>query len=131
MTDDIVVVTEAVALDEAYDMGYREFDPVPEAESDEPVDLSAFTETARYANHVAPRLRAIAGHADSGAGTYTVDRAVALVPVGNEDDEPADAVLLDASQFYGEVHDEWRRGSHDALKGYDHDHNVERHSRAD
>lgn len=134
MSDDdmTVVIEEVEALDRAYDIGYEEFDPVPEAESDGPVNLSFFTETARYANHVAPSLRQIAGHDDGGHGTYQEDREVAVVPVGCEDDVPAECRLVPASTFYSEaVHVEWRRGALDALEGHDHGESVHRLSRVD
>jgi hypothetical protein len=128
-SDTTVVIEEAEALDSAYDAGYSEFDEIPAAESDEPADLSFFTETARYANVVAPRLRATAGLADSGHGTYQKDREVAVVPVGCEDDEPAQCRLMSARQFYEQaVHPEWRRGAHDALEGHPRGHSVDRES---
>jgi len=130
MTSDTTVVIEEVeALDSAYDAGYSEFDEIPAAESDEPADLSFFTETARYANIVAPRLRATAGLADSGHGTYQEDREVAVVPVGCEDDEPAECRLMSARDFFQHaVHAEWRRGALDALQGHTRGHSVERRS---
>jgi len=130
MTSDTTVVVEEVeALDSAYDAGYSEFDEVPAAESDEPADLSFFTGSARYANIVAPRLRATAGLADRGHGTYQEDREIALVPVGNEDDKPAECRLMSARDFFQHaVHPEWRRGAYDALEGHPRGHSVDRES---
>jgi len=126
MDTDIAVIEEAWAFEEAYTMGFEEFDPIPSAESDEPVDLSHFTDTARYCSGIAPTLRCIAGYADRGHGTFTEDRQVAVIPPGFEGDMPTAAATVEASRVFGPVYEQWRVGAYDALdgSGYSFDHRT-------
>lgn len=114
MTDNITVVRETHALDEAWEMGYERFSGIdPELAAD--VDPSRITDSAAWANHIAPTLRCLAGHRDSGYGTWTEDGQIALIPVGNEDDRPTDGVVTTASEFHRSVVDTWYNGAYKAL----------------
>lgn len=117
MTDDIAVVKPLYATEEAYNMGYDRFEGVADEEEDIIWDFHHFTETAEYANNVAPDLRAMAGHADSGPGTYTINRKVAAIKEGCEEDEPAEAALIDARHVFEELVDAYRKGATDAAHG--------------
>lgn len=105
----VVVLPEAV--EEAYRMGYGRFVDAPQDAHGR--DLSHYKESARYINHVAPKLRSMAGHADSGMGTYTDTRQVALVEY--PDDRPMEAELSDSRTVYRMLVDAWDRGAYDAL----------------
>lgn len=115
MTDhtDTAVVHESTVLDDAYALGYDEFTGVDAEE----VDFDGFTGTARWDSHLLPRLRALCGYGDRGHGTYTVAREVAVVPVGNEDDEPAEAITINTTEILNAAVDQFRAGAHDAAEG--------------
>lgn len=115
MTDhtDTAVVHESTVLDEAYALGYDEFSGV-EAEE---FDFDGFTGTARWDSHLLPRLRALCGYGDRGHGTYTEDREVALIPTGNEDDHPAEAVTVDTNTILDAAVEQFTHGAHDAAEG--------------
>lgn len=113
MTDTIAVVRMALALEDAYAMGYDRFEGM-DAEAAEGFTFAPFTDSATWANTVLPSLRARAGFEDSGHGTYRVDRQVAVIAEGDEDDEPADAELVFTQWVFGRLVDEYRRGAHDA-----------------
>lgn len=127
---DAAVVKVAYAEEEAYSMGFDRFDQsLPDIDSNEDKRMAVdhFQETAQYANVVAPRLRAISGFDDGGHGTYQMNREVAEVKPGCEEDEPAPARITDARTIFNEVViDAWHRGANDALDGRDPD--VERGS---
>jgi hypothetical protein len=111
---DVAVVEIDYRREVAYNMGHREFAELDTAEDTE-IDPQYITDSARWANVIAPDLRAMAGYADSGPGTYTEDRQVAAIIPGCEDDNPADADLLNASFVYAELNDAYFRGAYDAV----------------
>lgn len=120
---DVAVVKPYYLLEEAYRMGNDEFQDV-EADEDEaePIDLSPFKDSARWANHVAPDLRSMAGYADAGHGTYQQHRQVAAIHHGCEEDEPAEADLYDASHLFEALVEAWDTGAYDgAADTYDPD----------
>jgi predicted lipid-binding transport protein (Tim44 family) len=98
-------------------MGHDEFQPYDALEDEEErLDLSPFKGSARWANHIAPDLRAMAGHADSGPGTYTVNRQVAAIHDGCEEDEPAEADLVEARQLFQALVEAWDMGAYDGAE---------------
>lgn len=117
--DTIGVIPEAETLDEAYSMGYSRFaDADPVADGDEAAEhIEHFTESAEYANSVAPNLRALSGYVDSGPGTYTVERQIVVVPDGAEADLPRDGKHMALGYVFEIVHDAWRAGVYDAVLG--------------
>lgn len=110
------VVKPHYATEEAYNMGFDRFETLA-AEETEDFDLSHFKETATWANTVAPRLRAMAGFADTGPGTYTLGRTVAAVVPGCEEDEPADAEITHTDHVFRELVEAFDRGAYDAAEG--------------
>jgi hypothetical protein len=115
-THTIAVVPEADAIDEAYSMGYERFEPLPEPDDIEPAEaLSQWKEGADWANSVAPRLRALAGYADSGHGTYRVERTVAVVRDGDEGDLPRDAVEMYPEYVHETLVEAFDMGAMDAM----------------
>jgi hypothetical protein len=120
MTDKIAVVNEADVLDEAYSMGYERFADVADMEhggDESGYAVSHFKETAIWANNVAPSLRALSGMADGGHGTYQKRRDVAVIPVGSEDDVPAEASRIEADYVYDAAVNAFDAGAYDALEG--------------
>ena len=115
---DVAVVKPYYLLEEAYRMGHDRFKDAEQPEDDYDLieGLSHFKGTATWANNVAPKLRAMAGYADGGHGTYQQDRQVAAIHDGCEEDEPAEADLMDASQLYGRVVEAWDTGALDAYE---------------
>lgn len=116
MTDETAVVRPYYAHEEAYNMGYSEFFD-PQTPPEDEADLAPFHDSARYANTILPRLRAMAGCSDSGHGTYTGHRKVAAVKPGCEEDEPADAVLVHSAYIFEILVDAYNHGARDALVG--------------
>lgn len=116
MTEDIAVVKPHYLKEEAYNMGFERFEGM-ELEDDEEFDLAPFRDSATYANHVLPSLRAMAGFADGGKGTHTIHRQVAAVKPGCEEDEPAEAQLTDARFIFEELVEAWDCGAYDAVEG--------------
>jgi len=113
---DVAVVKPYYLTGEAYEMGHSEFSDV-EADSAEDVDFSQFTSTARWANILAPRLRAMAGARDpTGKGTYTQHREVAAIHAGCEEDEPAEADLVGSDHLFEALVDAYRTGALDAVE---------------
>ena len=113
---DIAVIKPDYIIEEAYRMGHDEFSDV-EADSAEDVEFHYFTESARWANIILPRLRAMAGAADEmGVGTYTDHRDVAAIHSGCEEDEPAEADLISSKHVHGELVDAYRMGALDAVE---------------
>lgn len=105
----VVVSHEAVGI--AYHYGYN---TVPPAIDDyDPSAPDYHKDSAVWANTRAPHLRATAGLADAGHGTYQVDRLVALVDA--PDDRPMEADLIDASVVFDSLVDAYDRGRRDAL----------------
>jgi hypothetical protein len=112
---DVAVVEIDYQEEAAYNMGHAEFADHDTAEDPE-VDPYLITDSARYANVIAPELRAMAGYADRGMGTYTDDRQVAAIVPGCEEDVGVQlADLTDASALFDELHSAFFRGAHDAL----------------
>lgn len=116
MPDEIAVVKPYYAKEKAYNKGFERFEDA-EIEEPEDFDLGPFQSTATYANHVLPNLRAMAGHADGGHGTYTENRQVAAIKPGCEEDEPAEAELTEARFIFDELVDAWTTGVYDAVAG--------------
>jgi hypothetical protein len=113
---DVAVVKPHYLTEKAYSMGHDEFSDV-EAESAEEIQFSHFTESARWANVIAPRLRSMAGAADpTGKGTHTGHREVAAIHAGCEEDEPAEADLVSSSDLYEALVDAYRTGALDAVE---------------
>jgi len=114
MSETIVVVEEAAALDDARARGRSRFAGLdPDVAAD--ADPSRITDSAAWANHIAPTLRCLAGFRDAGYGTWQVDGPIALVADGDEGDEPADAEIVQAGDFHGEVVDAWYQGAYAAI----------------
>jgi len=115
MTQDIVVVEEAWSKDEAEAMGHRRFRgmeiPAPHVDPVEP-----FHDSAQWANHVLPTLRCMAGFRDSGHGTWQIGGEIALIEDGDESDQPADAVKMQAGNYLGELVDAWHQGAYRAVE---------------
>jgi len=114
MTDDIVVVREAEAKGDAYSRGYDRFAGM-DADLAADADPAYFSDSAAWANHVLPTLRCMSGYRDDGYGTWQVDGEIALVENGDEDDEPAEAVTMLASDLQSEVVDAWYEGAYAAI----------------
>lgn len=112
----IGVVPEAETLNEAYNMGFDRYEPA-EGEVDPAAALDGISDSAEWANIIAPKLRALAGYVDSGHGTYRVERTVAVVRTGDGDDLPRDAVQVDPNHVFEKVVDAYRTGVSDALEG--------------
>lgn len=115
MITEIPVVAEADAKDEAESMGreaLEKADPVQ-------FDFENFTQTDIYASNVLPKLRCLAGYGDTGVGTWQVERDVAVLPVGTEDDLPAEAEVVRSSEFVEELVDAWREGANSVFEGGD------------
>jgi hypothetical protein len=107
MSDTIPVVRESYARDTAEQRGYNKFADMDETQVVN-ADPTMITDSAWWANHELPRLRAMAGADDHGHGTYTDHQDIALIPVGDEDDRPAEAELLRAQQFSRHVFQAYR-----------------------
>ena len=113
---DVAVVKPHYLTEKAYSMGHDEFSDV-EADSAEDVDFGQFTSTARWANVIAPRLRAMAGAADPGGkGTYTHHREVAAIHPGCEEDQPAEADLVGSERLFEALVDAYRTGALDSVE---------------
>lgn len=93
---------------QAYELGWNEARPIdtaePDIEADTPQEAAEAnprlteppTDSAHYANVIAPKLRGIAGYHDSGHGTYT------------------DSYLRESEAILNEsIHPAYRRGYHD------------------
>lgn len=107
MTNTIPVVYEAEALHEAEKLARKEYQDIPlvALEADQ---FRVRTDSAHWANGIAPELRALSGFEDSGYGCYQQDREIALIPTGCGDDRPAEAELLRAQQFSRDVFQAYR-----------------------
>lgn len=113
---DVAVVRPHYLTEDAYQMGHTEFQDV-EADSAEDLDFGQFTSTARWANVIAPKLRAMAGAADRGGkGTYTDHRQVAAILPGCEEDEPPEADLVKSYHLYDALVDAYRNGALDSVE---------------
>ena len=113
---DVAVVKPYYLTGEAYDMGHNEFSDVDASDAEE-IQFSHFTESARWANVIAPKLRAMAGARDpTGKGTYTQHREVAAIHAGCEEDEPAEADLVGSEMLYEALVDAYKTGALDAVE---------------
>lgn len=112
----IKILKGDAALLLAYRDGYDEFEGFAEG-SGEDFDFGHFTETARWANNIAPSLRALSGYSDGGHGTYQIEGDVAVLDAADADDVPADADVMRSSEVYDRVVDAYREGAHDAVSG--------------
>lgn len=111
---DIAVVRVSYKIEEAYRMGHDEFSGV-EADSAEEVEFHHFTESARWINVVLPKLRAMSGFGHRGRGSsHTIERQVAAIRSGCEEDEPAEADLYDSRRILDAMIDSYRMGALDA-----------------
>lgn len=120
MTETIAVVKPYYLKEEAYRMGHDRFEGAGDGIEDfDPRDfeLSYFKGTATWANNVAPELRAMAGLADRGHGTYQSDRRVAAIKPGCEEDEPAEAELVSAREIFRELVEAFDMGAYDGVEG--------------
>jgi hypothetical protein len=120
MPEEIAVVKPYYAIETAYNQGYDRFNGTDHAEAD-PESITHFKETATWANSVAPHLRAAAGYADAGHGTYQESRQVAAVKPGCEEDDPAAAELVGCHDVYSTLVDAFDAGAVDAMAGDDRD----------
>ena len=120
MSDDtqIAVVKPYYQIEEAYTNGYKRFEDAETVDDDDP-QIQHFYDTAAHANHVLPRLRSMAGFDDTGPGTFTVERQIAAIEPGCEEDEPAPAELVSSRILFDTLFNAWERGALDALKGND------------
>lgn len=98
-------------------MGYDEFYPLDPPEDEHDMDLSPFHSGARWANVLLPRLRSMAGFADGGHGTYQENREVAAIHPGCEEDEPAEADLVDSNYLFDRLVDAYTTGAYDGWSG--------------
>ena len=115
MSETISVVRPAYALEEAYRMGHDEFSDL-RGEEAENFEFRYFTDTARWANFILPKLRAMAGYADTAGGTYTDERRIAAIRPGCEEDTPAEARLIDGHHLFTSLVDAYRTGAYDAVE---------------
>lgn len=104
----------------AFDLGFGRFkdmDPV----DPETFDVGHFTETAEYANHVAPILRQLSGNEDLGMGTYQKHRDVLVINQDEADELAADAGFIDAdmiwsAELFHDIHESWLEGVYEAVE---------------
>lgn len=123
MPEEIAVVKPYYAKEEAFKLGREEFSGIQDREG---FDLSPYKSSARWANTVAPRLRAMAGFEDStGKGTFTGNRKVAAVKPGCEEDTPAEAELVEARHIHEELVEAFDNGAFSAVDGIDKDEALE------
>ena len=94
----VKIIAEWDAKHEAYNRGYSRFLNRDLVDIEE-YHFSQFTETAEWANTVAPDLRAMAGYDDRGHGTYQQEPE-AIVLVEEPEDEPAEGELLDDPWYF-------------------------------
>jgi len=107
MTDTIPVIYESAALDDAESLARSEYSDIPlvALQAD---DFQVRTDSAHYANGIAPELRRISGYGDRTYGTYQEEREIALIPVGDADDQPAEAIIMSSRTLAEKVHDAYR-----------------------
>jgi hypothetical protein len=132
MTSDTTpVIVEADVLARAYTRGYKEFsDAAVDADGEAEQSISAFIESDRYTSGVLPDLRKWSGYDDTGTGTYATPQSVVVVPVGSQDDTPAEGVEVDSQHVLEEgVTDAYLSGCRDALDGSPYTSETVTHSR--
>jgi hypothetical protein len=115
MTEEITVVCECDAKDEAFSMGYRRYADMPAADIVEawPIEYASH---GSWDRHIEPTLRCLAGYDDAGYGTYQQRQEVALIEDGDESDHPADAIILDSGHLLDHIVSSWRDGAHTAVR---------------
>ena len=115
---DTAVIDIEQAKIEAYKDGYGRFEGFDGLEQ-EGFDLGPFYDSAIYANIVLPAMRAAAGYADDGPGTYTVEREVVVVPKSSMmDDRPIEAEgPVPSSHILSELTNAWSMGAYDGALG--------------
>lgn len=111
MTDEYPLINREKVIEDAYHAGYNRFH---DSDTVEEPDMSFFHDSATYANHVLPDLRAKAGYADSAGGTYTVEREIAMTDYMAETVE-----IIDSYHLFDTLVSAWNRGAEDALRGDD------------
>lgn len=116
MIENVKVVVLPEAKEEAYNMGYDEFSGI-EADNPEDTDLAPFRDSARYCNHILPRLRAMSGFFDRGHGTYQEGGKVVVVDYPG--DRPMGGEITETRYVLDEIIEAWDTGAYDALDGYD------------
>jgi hypothetical protein len=114
MTEDITVVCECDAKDEARSMGYRRYADMDAAMIIESWPVH-YTKHGSWDSHILPTLRCLAGYGDRGYGTYQERQDVALIQDGNESDMPADAIILDSGHLLDDIIVSWQDGAHTAV----------------
>jgi len=107
MSDTIPVIYEAEALNEAEALARSEYADIP-LEALQADHFQVRTDSAHWANGIAPELRRISGYGDATYGTYQEEREIALIPVGHADDQPAEAILMSSRTLGEKVHDAYR-----------------------
>jgi hypothetical protein len=115
MTEEITVVCECDAHDEAFSMGYRRYADMTAKEIVESWPIH-YTEHGSWDSHIEPTLRCLAGYDDAGYGTYQQRQEVALIEDGNEADMPADAMVLNSGHILDELTNSWQNGAHTAVR---------------
>lgn len=104
----------------AFELGFWRFydmDPV----DPETFDVSHFTETAEYANHVAPTLRQLSGFGDVHGGTYQKHRDVLVIDQDEADELATEAGYIDADmiwspELFDDIHESWLEGVYEAVE---------------
>jgi len=114
MTENITVVCEVDAKDEARSMGYRRYADMPAADIVAAWPLE-YASHGSWDSHILPTLRCLAGYGDRGYGTYQERQDVALIQDGNESDMPADAMILDSGHLLDDIIVSWQDGAHTAV----------------
>jgi hypothetical protein len=114
MTEEITVVCECDAQDEARAMGYRRYADMAAGEIVEawPIEYASH---GSWDTHILPTLRCLAGYDDAGYGTYMQRQEVALIRDGDESDMPADAIILDSAYLLDDIIASWQAGAHTAV----------------
>lgn len=124
----VKVIDEWAAKEDAYSEGYERFSRF-DGEETEDFDFAPFTDSAEWANHILPRLRATAGYDDvendeqTRTGTYQIENQIVLVE--EPDDEPAVGELTDGHFFFEDLVDCYRSGAYDAATGRERGHSLE------
>jgi len=118
---DTAVVVEQETLEKAYEMGFDRFEGMTE---NDPQDLSDFKESETWANTVSPSLRAMAGFADRGHGTYQEGREIVLADERELDDRPIEGETSDAAYFYQSVVEAFDNGAYDGAYNHEHGENL-------
>lgn len=117
MTDTVPVIVDHETRRRAYDEGYDKFSDLSDGDDTDRFDLAPYKSGAGWCNHVLPRLRAMAGHADRGHGTWTENRQIVLVD--DPTDRPMSGEKWEASGYLSELVEAFDSGAYDAVDGRD------------